>query len=110
MPAGEEPHRRLRTAAASNAWVTLMAGFTTVQSVGSPQDVPLRDAIARGLLPGPRILTAVEALTGRGDETGTPDEIRAYVRKQKEVGRGPDQDLYAAGGILQGAMTFPRSN
>src|SRR5437588_11802416 len=29
--------------AASNAWVTLMAGFTTVQSVGSPADVPLRD-------------------------------------------------------------------
>ena len=26
--------------AASNAWVTLMAGFTTVQSVGSPLDVP----------------------------------------------------------------------
>src|ERR1700682_4850588 len=25
--------------AASNAWVTLMAGFTTVQSVGSPADV-----------------------------------------------------------------------
>ena len=45
-------------AAASNAWLTLMAGFTTVQSVGSPADVPLRDAIAKGLLPGPRILTA----------------------------------------------------
>src|SRR6266568_1865530 len=28
--------------AASNAWLTLMAGFTTVQSVGSPTDVPLR--------------------------------------------------------------------
>src|SRR6266852_8408334 len=46
-------------AAASNAWLTLMAGFTTIQSVGSPTDVPLRDAIAKGLLPGPRILTAV---------------------------------------------------
>src|SRR5262249_478650 len=31
-------------AAASNAWVTLLAGFTTVQSVGSPADIPLRDA------------------------------------------------------------------
>src|SRR5271155_5358008 len=28
-------------AAASNAWLTLMAGFTTIQSVGSPADVPL---------------------------------------------------------------------
>src|SRR5215813_3335213 len=36
-------------AAASNAWVTLMAGFTTVQSVGSPIDIPLRNAIGNGL-------------------------------------------------------------
>src|SRR6267378_3695999 len=42
-------------AAASNAWVTLMAGVTTVQSIGSPADIPLRDAIAKGILPGPRI-------------------------------------------------------
>jgi imidazolonepropionase-like amidohydrolase len=72
--------------AASNAWVTLMAGFTTVQSVGAPNDIPLRDAIAKGILPGPRILTAAEPLEGRGEATGTPDEIRAYVRKQKEAG------------------------
>jgi imidazolonepropionase-like amidohydrolase len=71
---------------ASNAWVTLMAGFTTVQSVGSPTDIPLRDAIAKGLLPGPRVLTAVEPLFGRGEATGTPDEIRAFVRKQKAAG------------------------
>jgi hypothetical protein len=61
-----------------------MAGFTTVQSVGSPADVPLRDAIAKGALPGPRILTAVEPIMGRGEQTGTPDEIRAFVRKQKK--------------------------
>jgi imidazolonepropionase-like amidohydrolase len=72
--------------AASNAWVTLMAGFTTVQSVGAPNDIPLRDAIAKGVLPGPRILTANEPLEGRGEATGTSDEIRAYVRKQKQAG------------------------
>ncbi|HEY6330467.1 MAG TPA: amidohydrolase family protein [Blastocatellia bacterium] len=72
--------------AASNAWVTLLAGFTTVQSVGSPADVPLRDAIARGEIPGPRILTAVEPITGQGESAGTPDEIRAFVRKQKAAG------------------------
>ena len=71
---------------ASNAWVTLLAGFTTVQSVGSPTDVPLRDAIAKGELPGPRILTAVQPLVGQGEKTGTPDEIRAFVRKQKAAG------------------------
>ena len=73
-------------AAAANAWATLMAGFTTVQSVGSPTDLPLRDAIARGALPGPRILSSAEPLLGRGEQSGTPDEIRAFVRKQKEAG------------------------
>jgi imidazolonepropionase-like amidohydrolase len=72
--------------AAGNAWAALMAGFTTVQSIGSPTDAPLRDAIANGSLPGPRILTAVEPLTGQGEKTGTLDEIRAFVRKQKDAG------------------------
>ena len=92
--------------AASNAWVTLMAGFTTVQSVGSPLDIPLRELIAKGMLPGPRILTAVEPLTGRGPQTGTPDEIRAYVRKQKEAGADLIK-IFAAQSIRQGgAMTL----
>ena len=73
-------------ASAANAWMTLQAGFTTIQSLGSPTDVPLRDAIARGAVPGPRILTAIEPLTGRGEKTGTPDEIRAFIRKQKQAG------------------------
>jgi len=92
--------------AAANAWVTLMAGFTTVQSVGSPTDVPLRDAIAKGLLPGPRILTAVEPLVGQGDKTGTPDEIRAFVRKQKLAGADLIK-IFASQSIRQGgAMTL----
>jgi imidazolonepropionase-like amidohydrolase len=73
-------------ASAANAWQTLQAGFTTVQSLGSPTDVPLRDAIARGALPGPRILTAIQPLQGQGEKTGTPDEIRAFIRKQKQAG------------------------
>jgi imidazolonepropionase-like amidohydrolase len=73
-------------ASAANARATLLAGFTTIQSVGSPTDVPLRDAIAKGLVPGPRLLTAVEPLAGRGPKTGTPDEIRAFIRKQKQDG------------------------
>jgi imidazolonepropionase-like amidohydrolase len=90
-------------ATASNAWLTLMGGFTTVQSMDAA--TPLRGAIAQGLLPGPRILTAVEALTGRGDETGTPDEIRAYVRRQKEAGADLIK-IYASGGMRRGAMTL----
>src|SRR5262249_24276622 len=71
---------------AANAYATLMAGFTTIQSIGSSADIPLRDAIAGGRLPGPRILTSAEPLFGRGPQTGTPDEIRAYLRKPKEAG------------------------
>jgi imidazolonepropionase-like amidohydrolase len=74
-----------------------------VQNVGSA--VPLRDAITKGLLPGPRILTGIEPLAGRGEQTGTPDEIRAYVRKQK--GAGADLiKIYASGGMREGRMTL----
>ena len=88
-------------AAAANAYVTLMAGFTTVQSVGSTADIPLRDAIASGALPGPRILTSAEPLFGRGPQTGTPEEIRAFVRKQKEAGADLIK-IFAAASIRQG--------
>ena len=92
-------------AAAANAWVTLRAGFTTVQSVGSADDVTLRDAIAKGALPGPRILTSAEPLSGRGDQTGTPDEIRAFVRKQKEAGADLIK-IFAAGSVRRPQMTL----
>lgn len=69
--------------AAENAWATLMGGFTTVQSLGSPADRDLRDAIARGVLPGPRVLTSLSAVTVG---TGSPEEIRAFVRRLKDDG------------------------
>jgi imidazolonepropionase-like amidohydrolase len=90
---------------ASNAFVTLMAGFTTIQSPGSPTDIPLRDAIAKGSLPGPRILTAVEPIMGRGEQTGTPVEIRAFVRKQKAAGADLIK-IFASGGMTKGPMTL----
>jgi len=68
---------------AENAWTTLMAGFTTVQSIGSPTDGDVRAAIARGVLPGPRLLTSIRPVN---ENTGTPDEIRAFVRKVKADG------------------------
>lgn len=90
-------------AAAANAWATLMAGFTTVQSVGSLTDLPLRDAIARGALPGPRILSSAEPLIGRNEQSGTPDEIRAFVRKQKEAGADLIK-IFAAGSVRRPEM------
>jgi imidazolonepropionase-like amidohydrolase len=68
---------------AENAYVTLMAGFTTIQSPGQANDPELRDAIARGILPGPRILTSIRQLNER---SGTPAEIREKVRKLKADG------------------------
>ena len=62
--AGESDTERMLHAV-ENAYVTLMAGFTTVQSIGSASDLELRDAIARGVLPGPRLLTSISPVTER---------------------------------------------
>jgi imidazolonepropionase-like amidohydrolase len=68
---------------AENAFVTLMAGFTTIQSPGSASDIDLREAIARGALPGPRILTSIRQINER---SGTSEEIREKVRQLKKDG------------------------
>ena len=76
---------------------TLDAGFTTVRNVGAGDwvDVGLRNAIAAGVVPGPRILTAAHSLGSRGghcDRGGFP-----YMMFGKEPGiaegiaSGPDQ-------------------
>lgn len=61
----------LRTArAVVHARATLMAGFTTLRDLGTEgagyADVGLRDAIAQGIVPGPRILVATRAIVARG--------------------------------------------
>ena len=70
-------------AAAGNAWVTLMAGFTTIQSLASPEDKDLRVTINAGQIPGPRILTALRPIS---DPKLTPEQIRDAVRKLKADG------------------------
>jgi imidazolonepropionase-like amidohydrolase len=83
---------------AANAYAMLMAGFTTVQSIGAPTDVPLRDAIAGGRIPGPRLLTAVQPLT---DTSLTLDQVRAHVRKN--VADGADViKIFASKSIRDG--------
>jgi imidazolonepropionase-like amidohydrolase len=63
--------------ALENAWKMLQAGVTTVQSLGSPVDRAVRDALARGVLPGPRVLTSLDAITA---DTGDAEAIRGQVR------------------------------
>jgi imidazolonepropionase-like amidohydrolase len=62
----------------NNLWVTLMAGFTTVQSVGDPQDEVFREYVERGIVPGPRILTSYHDIYG-SPRVGDDDVLRAKV-------------------------------
>lgn len=85
---------------AANAWATLRAGFTTVQSLGEPENAPLRDAINRGLIPGPRVLTSLGSLNER-TLGGSPDSLRSAVRRFKT--RGADViKIFASKSIRDG--------
>ncbi len=111
--------------AAVNARKTLEAGFTTVRNLGDIDGVTLalRDAIAAGKLPGPRILDAGasisttsghmdprlgfreelnEALARHQNLCDGPDECRKAVRLQ--IGRGADVIKFATtGGVTSRA-------
>ncbi len=79
----EETAAQATLFALENAYLTLMGGMTTVQSLGSGVDRDVRDWVARGILPGPRILTSLQPITQR---TGSPDEIRRAVAQRKSQG------------------------
>jgi imidazolonepropionase-like amidohydrolase len=90
--------------AAENAYLTLMAGFTTVQSPGQPGDVELRDAIARGILPGPRLLTSIVQIAPRG----TPAELRQLVRELKKLRADVVKIIDSVGGSAGGEQSMTR--
>jgi imidazolonepropionase-like amidohydrolase len=95
-----EPPAQVALRSAENVWVTLQAGFTTVQSVGSTSDVDLRSIIGRGFLPGPRVLTSVRRLGGQIGG-GDPEYLRAWVPRAK--GEGADLiKLFASAGPQEG--------
>jgi imidazolonepropionase-like amidohydrolase len=68
---------------AANAYATLMAGFTTIQSPGDPEDKDLREWIANGGIPGPRVLTSLSPFSNTRID---PDSLRALVRQRKAQG------------------------
>jgi imidazolonepropionase-like amidohydrolase len=83
---------------AENAYAMLVNGFTTTQSIGARLDVPLRAAISRGMLPGPRLLTSIAPVD---ETTGTPDQIRQFVRQV--VAEGADVvKIFASKSIREG--------
>ncbi|HVE60245.1 MAG TPA: amidohydrolase family protein [Chitinophagaceae bacterium] len=100
--------RAERTARAVNhAKATLMAGFTTVRDLGTEgamyDDVGLKIAIEKGLIPGPRMIVATRAIVAKGsyaphsenadvdlpqgaEEVGGPEELSRIVRTQMSKG------------------------
>jgi imidazolonepropionase-like amidohydrolase len=88
--------------ASVNARVTLMAGFTTVRDVGSSDflDVGLRNAIAHGDVPGPRMLVTVHALSATGGHCDFQGGFREGLFGRESgpldgVINGADQARYA---------------
>lgn len=73
--------------AAGNARKTLMAGFTTVRNLGDAgSTLALRDAIAAGELPGPRIIDAghgISTTSGHADGTlSLAEELHASIDQE----------------------------
>ena len=76
------------------AYVTLLSGFTTVQDVGASNNAifGLRDAIAKGNVPGPRIRASGQAISvtgGHGDINGYSPEVMAMFTG-KNICNGAD--------------------
>jgi imidazolonepropionase-like amidohydrolase len=104
------PYRTLRAAVQARA--TLLAGFTTLRDLGTEgadyADVSLRQAIADGLIDGPRLFVATRAIVATGsygpaprglrpDASGTPQGaeeasgVPEVIRAAREqAGRGAD--------------------
>ncbi len=81
---------------ARNARVTLEAGFTSVRDVGSEDYISLglRNAIAAGVIPGPRMLVsnyAIGATGGHADQDPVPLQRIAAAGPDKGVCNGPDE-------------------
>ena len=83
---------------AANARATLLGGFTTVQCLGMAIEGDIRYMTEKGELDGPRVLTSLRTIS---ENTGTPDQIRAYVRKMKEDGSDVVK-LFATASIRDG--------
>ena len=82
-PGGAERLQQTVLYTEENAYQALMAGITTVQSIGSTLDRDLRDAIARGIIPGPRVITSLDWIT---PADGDADGLRRAVRQRVAAG------------------------
>jgi imidazolonepropionase-like amidohydrolase len=97
--------------AATNARDTLEGGVTTVRDVGARAGVAirLREAIAAGRVPGPRMRAAgaIICMTGGhgwfiGREADGPDDVRRAVREQLKAGADCIKFTATGGGMTPG--------
>jgi imidazolonepropionase-like amidohydrolase len=93
-----ETAAQAESAIKANLKATLLAGITTVQSPGSAQDKAYRDAVARGEIPGPRVLTSLGSFS---EQSGTPEQLRERVRQSKAAGADLIK-LFASKSIREG--------
>ncbi|MFN9250698.1 MAG: amidohydrolase family protein, partial [Brevundimonas sp.] len=89
----------LAIAGAHFARITLEAGFTTVADLGGDNNAifALRDGIAAGQVPGPRIIASGRAVSihgGHGDSNGYRDDIM-HLLSPESVCSGPEDCMRA---------------
>ncbi|KPF81368.1 Xaa-Pro dipeptidase [Brevundimonas sp. AAP58] len=78
---------------------TLRAGFTTVADLGGPNDsvFALRDGIAAGQIPGPRIIASGRSISihgGHGDVNGYSEDIM-HLLSSESICSGPEDCMRA---------------
>jgi imidazolonepropionase-like amidohydrolase len=97
---------------AAHARATLMAGFTSVRDVGTWRafgDVALRDAIDKGLVPGPRMSVAGAYITtpgGGGEITGIAADVGIPADMRRGVVRDAAEARDTARALLVGGADF----
>src|SRR5262245_47169506 len=105
----KEPRAERTARAVNHARATLMAGFTTVRDLGTEgamyDDVGLKKAIEKGVIPGPRMIVSTRAIVAKGtyapksespdvdlpqgaEEVGGAEDLARAVRSQ--IGHGAD--------------------
>lgn len=84
--------RTVRAVAAAKA--TVEAGFTTIRDLGTEgagyADVAIRDAVAQGIIPGPRVFAVTQALVATGCYGPSGFDPRWDVPKGAQVADGVD--------------------
>ena len=96
----------------ANARATLRAGFTTVRDVGTYRafvDVALRDAIASGIVDGPRMFVAGAYVTvsqGGGEVTGLAPDVVVPAEMRRGVADSEAEVRQRVRELLSGGADF----